>query len=140
MPRQPESLRDSGRSFCEELKLQPSEAPDSNSLEMPACHHCGSVQSNLSQKNCEVCESAIHSGEIDDRSVWAYLFGAAALYIPANILPVMTMSLLGDTNNYTITGGILYLWDEGDYLPAVIVFCGSIIVLRLRSSPRYSPC
>jgi len=102
-----------------------SPAPDSG---VAACHHCGTVQEMTSRKTCEVCESPLHPWAIDDRKVWAYLVGAAALYVPANIIPVMTMSLLGDTHNYTIIGGIMYLWDEGDFLPAVIVFCGSIIV------------
>jgi len=93
-----------------------------------ACHHCGSVQGDSSLAACEICEAPLHPWVIDDRRVWAYLLGAVAVYVPANVLPVMTMSLLGDTNNYTIIGGIMYLWDEGDYLPAVIVFCGSIIV------------
>jgi paraquat-inducible protein A len=93
-----------------------------------ACHHCGSVQEDSSLQACEICEAPLHPFAIDDRRVWAYLVAAIALYVPANVLPVMTMSLLGNTNNYTIIGGILYLWDEGDIVPAVIVFCGSIIV------------
>jgi len=94
----------------------------------PACHHCGTVAADDSQETCEVCEEAFHSEEIDDRKTWAYLLTTIALYVPANVLPVMNMSLLGDAQDYTIMGGILYLWHDGDYLPAIIVFCGSIIV------------
>ncbi len=96
--------------------------------DMVACHHCGTVQQENPEEKCEVCESKLHPWVIDDRRVWAYLFTTLALYLPANVLPVMTMSLLGDTENYTIMGGILYLWHDNDYLPAIIVFCGSIIV------------
>ena len=93
-----------------------------------ACHHCGTVAVDSSLETCEVCESELHPWVIDDRRTWAYLLATVALYIPANVLPVMNMSLLGDAENYTIMGGIMYLWNDNDYLPAVIVFCGSIIV------------
>jgi paraquat-inducible protein A len=93
-----------------------------------ACHHCGTVPEDSSEVTCEICEAPLHPFIIDDRRVWAYLIATLALYIPANVLPVMTMSLLGDTNSYTIIGGIMYLWNEGDFVPAIIVFCGSIIV------------
>jgi paraquat-inducible protein A len=93
-----------------------------------ACHHCGTVAHEIDQENCEVCDTALHPFEIDDRKTWAYLFATVALYLPANMLPVMNMSLLGDAENYTIMGGIMYLWNDGDIVPAIIVFCGSIIV------------
>jgi len=94
-----------------------------------SCHHCGNVQLPADEDpECEICESPLHEHDIDDRRVWAYLWGAVALYIPANLLPVMTMTLLGHTGDYTVMGGILYLWDEQSYVPACIVFLGSIIV------------
>jgi paraquat-inducible protein A len=99
--------------------------PDRDAL---ACHHCGTVAETASQESCEICDTALHPFEIDDRRTWAYLLTTVALYVPANVLPVMNMSLLGDAENYTIMGGIMYLWHDGDILPAIIVFCGSIIV------------
>jgi len=111
-------------------------SPDSDA-DLPACHHCGTVQDRASSPTCEICEMPIHPWAINDGPVWACLIGTVCLYIPANVLPVMTMSLLGDTHNYTIMGGILYLWDEGDYLPAVIVFLGSIIVPLIKISALF---
>lgn len=95
--------------------------------EQVACHHCGTVQEKAGE-NCEVCEAELHPYVVDMRRTWAYLLATVALYVPANVLPVMTMSLLGDTENYTIIGGIMYLWHDNDYVPAIIVFCGSVIV------------
>ncbi len=103
---------------------EPSPAPEN----MLACHHCGTVANDSNQEACEVCDTPLHVYEINDRQMWAYLLTTVALYIPANVLPVMNMSLLGDAEDYTIMGGIMYLWNDGDYLPAIIVFCGSIIV------------
>ena len=105
-----------------------SRQPGNPGPDLLACHHCGSVQEHPDQETCAICDTEIHPWSIDDRRVWAYLAATIALYVPANVLPVMTMSLLGDTENYTIMGGIMYLWHDGDFLPAVIVFVGSIIV------------
>ncbi len=100
----------------------------STDLDAIACHHCGTVPEKTSQETCAVCETPLHPFVIDDRRMWAYLLTTVALYIPANLLPVMNMSLLGDAQDYTIMGGIIYLWHDNDIVPAIIVFFASIIV------------
>jgi paraquat-inducible protein A len=59
---------------------------------------------------------------------WAYLLAGTALYLPANLLPVTTTTSLGGRQNDTIFSGIVYLWKDGSYGLAVIVFIASIIV------------
>lgn len=70
------------------------------------CYHCGSVQSESDEHTCAICEATLHPWTIDDRRVWAYLVATICLYVPANVLPVMKMSLMGNTDSYTIIGGI----------------------------------
>lgn len=59
---------------------------------------------------------------------WAYLLAAAALYIPANLLPVTRTSSFLDTQDDTLISGIIYLWIEGSWVLAMLVFVASIVV------------
>jgi paraquat-inducible protein A len=90
------------------------------------------VQENRGQDTCLVCESAFHPRTRDKSASWCYLLAAICLYFPANILPVMNMKLFANQADYTVVGGILFLWDDGDYVPAIIVFAASMIVPVLK--------
>ncbi len=50
------------------------------------------------------------------------------LYVPANILPVMTMTVVGDVEPLTVMGGVQELYDSGLWPIAAIVFLASIVV------------
>ncbi len=50
------------------------------------------------------------------------------LYVPANVLPVMTMTVVGDVEPLTVLGGVQELYDSGLWPVAGIVFLASIIV------------
>lgn len=58
----------------------------------------------------------------------ALLVAAAITLIPANVLPMMEVSLSGKTTINTIFGGILVLWNEGMWGIAAIVFIASFLV------------
>ena len=51
----------------------------------------------------------------------ALTLAAAALYLPANLLPVTYYSSLFDAQNDTILSGIVYLWLGGSWPLAVLV-------------------
>ena len=57
---------------------------------------------------------------------------AALLYIPSNIIPVMTMTVAGKTDPLTVLGGVKELWDSN--LPAIagVVFLASFVVPFLK--------
>ena len=57
---------------------------------------------------------------------------AAVLYIPSNVLPVMTMTVVGKTQPLTVLGGVKELWDSGLPLIAVVVFLASFVVPFLK--------
>lgn len=59
---------------------------------------------------------------------WALLVTAVLLYIPANILPIMTTRFLGADTPSTIVGGVVTLWEHGSYLIASVIFIASILV------------
>jgi len=50
------------------------------------------------------------------------------LYVPANVLPVMTMTVVGDIEPLTVLGGVQELYESGLWPIAGIVFLASIIV------------
>lgn len=65
-------------------------------------------------------------------SVWAFVIAAAILYIPANLLPIMTTETLFDRQSDTILSGIAYLWHSGSWPLALIVFVASVAVPLLK--------
>jgi paraquat-inducible protein A len=54
------------------------------------------------------------------------------LYIPANVLPVMTMTVVGDVEPLTVMEGVEELYDSGLWPLAVVVFFASIVVPFLK--------
>jgi len=59
---------------------------------------------------------------------WALVITAIILYIPANILPVMTVISLGSGAPDTIMSGVIELADSGMWPLAALVFFASITV------------
>jgi paraquat-inducible protein A len=61
-----------------------------------------------------------------------FVIAGAILYIPANILPVMTMTVAGDVEHLTVLGGVEELYDSGLWPIAGVVFLASILVPFLK--------
>jgi uncharacterized paraquat-inducible protein A len=62
----------------------------------------------------------------------ALVVSGAILYPFANLLPVMTMAIPGDTAALTVWGGVLELYHVGLWPAAVIVFLASICIPFLK--------
>lgn len=67
-------------------------------------------------------------------SARALVTTGALLYVPSNIIPVMTMTVAGKTEPLTVLGGVKELWDSN--LPAIagVVFLASFVVPFLKVS------
>jgi paraquat-inducible protein A len=63
---------------------------------------------------------------------WALVIGAAVLYVPANLYPVLTVVQLGAGAPSTILGGVEELLAAGQYPLAALVFLASIAVPMLK--------
>ena len=50
------------------------------------------------------------------------------LYIPSNVMPVMTMSIVGSVEPLTVMGGVRELYDSGLPLIAGVVFLASFVL------------
>jgi len=59
---------------------------------------------------------------------WALVIAALILYIPANLLPIMTISGIGGASGHTIMGGVIELWNMKSYSVATVVFIASVLV------------
>jgi len=78
---------------------------------------------------CPRCGCALHFRKPGSLGrTWAFLIAAIALYVPANTLPIMlTHSLFGSQDD-TIISGVVFLWEDGSWYLALIVFFASIFV------------
>ena len=101
------------------------------SLGLLGCHTCGQVSRAPAsgRAHCPRCGASLHLRKPDSLSrTWALLAAAVILYVPANLLPIMTTSSLFGTQSDTILSGVIYLWDSGSWPLAVVVFVASIFV------------
>ncbi|MDB2414151.1 paraquat-inducible protein A [Rickettsiales bacterium] len=60
--------------------------------------------------------------------VAALTIAALALYIPANLYPIITMQYMGLYKETTIYEGVQSLFDEGMWFTGTIVFLASIVI------------
>lgn len=95
---------------------------------LQACPVCTKVHSTKTHQ-CDFCKTRLHQwGDYSIQKTWAWLLTSIVLYIPANLLPMMTTSFLGDAQVSTIVGGVFLLWSHGSYPIAAIIFLASVIV------------
>ena len=62
------------------------------------------------------------------QTTWALIVAAAICYIPANALPVMNSTTLGETEGDTILGGVAFLYSSGSWALALIVLVASVMI------------
>ena len=98
------------------------------------CHDCGFLAKTSNPSAlCTLCGSPLHARIPHSmQRTAAFLLSGYALYIPANIFPIMTVTKLGRLETHTIIGGIFSLI-ENDMVPiAMLVLVASILVPLLK--------
>ena len=110
--------------------------PDAAALGLRGCRHCGLVSrtpagaaTDAGAPPCPRCGHALRARKprsLQRTSAW--LLAAAVLYVPANVLPVMSTSSVLGRYPHTLLGGIVELWKAGSLGLAAIVFVASILV------------
>lgn len=103
-----------------------------------ACHECDLLMRRPQVEDgerveCPRCgyELYTHRHQVIRRSL-ALVIAALLLYVPANFLPIMNLSLLGQTTEDTVWSGVLGLYDSGMQGIAVVVFLCSMAVPLLK--------
>jgi paraquat-inducible protein A len=82
---------------------------------------------------CPRCHASLHERKPHSlATTTVLLIGAAVLYVPANLLPVMDTRTIFDDENDTIMSGVLVLLQSGSWPIAVLVFIASIVVPLLK--------
>ncbi len=113
----------------------PLPVPTARALGLLGCECCGLVSdASVTDARCPRCHFLLHARKPDSlQRCTAYLIAAAVLYIPANMLPIMsTASFVFGREQHTIIGGIIELWTTGSWELALIVFIASIAVPILK--------
>jgi paraquat-inducible protein A len=100
-----------------------------------SCHLCGLVVRAKAGHglHCPRCGSVLHFRKPNSIGrTWALLITAIIMYVPANALPVMHTTSLGNTQGDTILSGIVYFLKHGDWPLALIIFVASVMVPLLK--------
>ncbi len=78
---------------------------------------------------CSRCGAVLHFRKPNSLArTWALTLTAYILYIPANLLPVMTVISYGEGAPDTIMSGVMHLIEAEMYPIALLVFFASIVV------------
>lgn len=104
-------------------------------LGLTGCHTCGLLARLVpgGVNRCPRCGGRLHLRHPHSiASTWALLVTAAILYIPANLLPVMTVIYFGQGQPDTILSGVMRLLWHGNWPLALIVFVASILIPLLK--------
>jgi paraquat-inducible protein A len=103
-----------------------------------SCHACDQVclMQPLPPRGralCPRCGSTLHHRKPNSIArTWALVIAAAILYVPANLLPVMTVVYFGRGEPDTILSGVKELIAAGMWPVALLVFFASITVPVLK--------
>ena len=104
-------------------------AIDAGILICTECHELNKQEADSEEQLCTRCGALIHARRPNSLTrTWALLITAAILYIPANLLPIMTVSSLGQGDPSTIMSGVIQLVQHGMFPIAAVVFIASILV------------
>jgi paraquat-inducible protein A len=101
------------------------------------CHACELLVKAPVQQDttlhCPRCKATLHARRPNSLSrTWALVISALILYIPANVLPIMTVTSLGNAQSDTIFSGVVYLLVHGLWPLALLIFFASVLVPLLK--------
>ncbi|MBU0500616.1 MAG: paraquat-inducible protein A [Gammaproteobacteria bacterium] len=101
-------------------------------LGLTRCSVCGTLNP-VHRQRCSRCDGSLQQRRRHSLSHgWALMLAAVILYLPANLLPVMTVTSLGQSEPSTILGGVMLLLHEGMWPLALLIFVASIFLPLLK--------
>ena len=108
------------------------EVPRGLELGLAGCHVCEKV-SPVAEVHCSRCGTHLHMRKPNSITrTMALLIAAAVMYVPANLLPILTSRELGISTESTIIAGMVEFWNTGAYPIAIVIFTASILIPLLK--------
>jgi len=99
---------------------------------LQSCHGCGLLSRpapGAHEGRCPRCDEDLVFRKPDSlQHTLAYLVAAAACYVPANLLPVLTTTTAGGSESDTIMQGVVLLWSPTGWPLSLIVLFASIMI------------
>jgi len=94
------------------------------------CTTCGTLlQGSEEEMECPVCKSIVNPRLRNSiQHTWALTIASILLYIPANLLPIMNISIMNSTSSNTILQGVLQFYEHKMYFICAVVFVASFVV------------
>ncbi len=82
---------------------------------------------------CPRCGETLHLRKPNSIArTWALIIAALIFYIPANLIPITTVTSLGSVQTDTIMSGVIYFIATGMWPIALIIFTASIFIPVLK--------
>jgi len=98
-------------------------------IQCPDCHFLTKKRDRAIKTRCPRCNARFSFETSTSLTrTWALLISSLILLFPANLLPIMTVTYLGDKEPNTIMDGIEHFMQSGDYFIALLIFVASILV------------
>ena len=102
-----------------------------------SCHDCGLLarvpEASGAHGLCPRCGAELHERKLRSlERTLALVIAAFVCYVPANVLPVMTVTSLGKTQSDTIFSGVVYMLEHKMWPLAIILFTASIFVPMMK--------
>ena len=112
------------------MTLSASASASASASGLAGCRQCGTVWEHAQDGDaCGRCDTPLLSRKPNSlKWTWAYLIAACIMYLPANLLTVMTTRSLFSSREDTVLSGVIYFWIGGAYGLAAIVFVASFLV------------
>ena len=105
-------------------------------LSCPVCHLLVRRPSKASTGafgRCPRCGETLHLRKPNSIArTWALIIAALIFYIPANLIPITTVTSLGTVQTDTIMSGVIYFIATGMWPIALIIFTASIFIPVLK--------
>jgi paraquat-inducible protein A len=118
------------------MKSWPTSAAGQALISCPSCELLSKAPPNLDDRvrmRCPRCGATLHARKPNSLGrTWALVIAAFIFYIPANVLPIMTVTSLGKTQSDTIMSGVAYLLLHGMWPLALLIFFASVVVPLLK--------
>ena len=91
----------------------------------PDCH----LLSPAEARHCPRCGARLHLRKPNSVQITLALVCTAMLfYIPANLLPIMSTTLLGNKTDSTILGGVVLFIEHGSWFVALVILIASVVI------------